>query len=482
MNCPRILIAGTNSGVGKTSITLALAAAFRKRGLKVQTFKVGPDFLDPTYLTIASGTSCFNLDGWMSGKEYVTSLFARTTVGADIAIIEGVMGLFDGSDPVNPEGSAAEIADLLNCPVLLVTNAHGVARSIAALVKGYTEFDHRVKIAGVFANNCGSQRHGEWLAESLKAFNLPELVGALPRGVFPPLPSRHLGLITADQTNLTEETIGAFGVTLERYCDLDKVLQIARSAAEAPKIQEARSDTAPKIHGDIPGPEEQSLSLNCSVTIGIPYDAAFHFYYRDNLEALENNGCKLVYFSPLSDSQLPDGVDALYIGGGYPEEFARELSDNRQMLDSIRRFADAGGLIYAECGGLMYLTQGIETVQGEFFEMAGLLIHKARMLNKRKMLGYVEATLKRDSFFGAEGRTIRGHEFHYSELVGDLQADDGWDLAYSLKYRRSDKSVCEGFQKASVLASYVHLHFASKPECVTHFVRKCSQSRKVEPA
>ena len=247
--CPRIVIAGTNSGVGKTSVTLALVSALRKRGLRVQTFKVGPDFLDPTYLTLASGRPCYNLDGWMTSKAYVHSLFLEKAASADVAVIEGVMGLFDGSDPVDSTGSTAEIAAWLDAPVLLVVNAHGVARSLAALVKGYTEFDPALTIAGIVANHCGSERHGELLEESLKAFGLPPAVAAVPRSAFPELPSRHLGLVTADARNVPEQLLEALGEALERHGRVDEILRIARSApaiskTSAPREQGGQGNTA----------------------------------------------------------------------------------------------------------------------------------------------------------------------------------------------------------------------------------------------
>ncbi len=234
------MVAGTGSGVGKTSVTLALVTALRKRGLTVQTFKVGPDYLDPTYLSLASGRPCYNLDGWMTSREYVCDLFATRAAGADVAVIEGVMGLFDGSDPVSPEGSAAEIAAWLEAPVFLVVKVWGVARSVSALVKGYTEFEPQVKIAGVVANYCGSERHGSWLSESLSAFGLPPLVAALPRGSLPALPSRHLGLVTAHSGNLSDSTLFDLGEALEGFGSVEEILRIAQSAPDLETGDNAR--------------------------------------------------------------------------------------------------------------------------------------------------------------------------------------------------------------------------------------------------
>lgn len=456
--CPRLVIAGTNSGVGKTTLTLALVSALRKRGLRVQTFKAGPDYLDPTYLTLASGRPCYNLDGWMTSEPYVCNLFLEKAANADIAVIEGVMGLFDGSDPVDSAGSTAEIATWLAAPVLLVVNAHGVARSLAALVKGYSEFDPALTIGGIVANHCGSERHADWLKESLDAFKLPQVVAAVPRNAFPELPSRHLGLVTADALNMPEHLLEALAEALERHGRVDEILRIARSAPAIPKNSAALQKP------------QQAKRLR----LGLAYDAAFHFYYRDNLEALEAHGFELVPFSPVQDKCLPEGLDGLYIGGGYPEENAEALAENNTMLESVRRFAREGKPVYAECGGLMYLAQGIECSDAARHTLVGLLPQWTRMLDRRKALAYVEVTLTRDSLFGRQGEKLRGHEFHYSELVGDPIDGGAWNPPYSLKRRLSDAAILEGFQRGMTVASYVHAHFASRTGAVEHFVSACT--------
>ncbi len=461
--CPRIMVAGTHSGVGKTSITLALVSALARRGLNVQTFKVGPDYLDPTYLALASGRPCYNLDGWMAGRDHVTKIFQEKTSSADVAVIEGVMGLFDGSDPVGPEGSSAEIASWLHAPVLLVTHVHGLSRSIAPLVKGFAFFDPHVFVAGVVANRCGSQRHGEWLSESLSAFGLPPVVAAIPRGAFPDLPSRHLGLVTADSRNLSESVLSLLGDTLERFGDVDQILEIARNA--------------PYLLGTPARPRDAHETQ--LVRVGIAYDEAFHFYYQDNLDALEAHGCELVRFSPLKDGCVPDGLDGMYIGGGYPEEYAQALAENRTMMDDVRKFSESGRPLYAECGGLMYLSHGIECLDGRRIPLVGLLPFWTKMLDRLKSLGYVEITLSEESLFGKAGDRLRGHEFHYSEMVDDMTVGQEWADVYRGQRRRSDAIMREGFQLRETLASYVHVHFASRPNAVRHFVGKCLASRKV---
>ena len=455
MSCPRIVIAGTESGVGKTSLTLALVAALKRRGLRVQTFKVGPDFLDPTYLALASGKPCYNLDGWMMGQDYCRRLFARASQGADIAVIEGVMGLFDGADTSTSSGSTAEIARWLQAPVALIVNVHGMARSLAAVVKGFTEFEKDLNVAAVIANRCGSELHEAWLSDALKAAALPPLAGGVPRGGLPHLPSRHLGLVTADDGNLTPEVLAALADAFDQHISVDKILALAQGAP-------ALDITAPE--GTLP---QKQISL------GVAWDEAFHFYYQDLFDELALRGCTVQRFSPLRDSRLPTGLDALYFGGGYPELHSEALSANVNMLADIRAFAASGRPVYAECGGLMYLCELLETKEGKSYPMAGLVPGAVQMLDRLKTLGYVEVTLKNKSLWGPPGAVLRGHEFHYSQLIGDPVGRDGWNNAYYLKKCRSEVSSPDGFQRGRVLASYVHLHLASRPEAVDHFVNQC---------
>jgi len=449
------MIAGTQSGVGKTSVALGLVRALARRGLRVQAFKVGPDFLDPTYLALAAGRTCYNLDTWMMGEEYVCELFARATADADVAVIEGVMGMYDGYDPCSSDGSTAHVARRLQAPVLLVCNSHGAARSLGATVKGFAEFEAAPGVAGVIANNCGSGRHRRMLADALSGAGLPPLVGAVPRGTFPRLPSRHLGLVTANATEVPDEMLNALADAFESNVDPDAALRIARSAApvDAPPSR-------PKAPGE-------------GARIAIARDDAFHFYYADNLEALEERGCELMPFSPLSDRHVPQGAQALYIGGGYPEEHARALSSNGDMLQSVREFCQSGRPVYAECGGLMYLAGHVEAKDGGRFPMAGVLPFATRMLPRLRSLGYVAVTLTDDSLWGRKGSVGRGHEFHYSEMIGP--ADDGWDEVYAKKFSRGRPSGSGGYRKGNVLASYVHLHFASRPEVADYLVTKCKE-------
>jgi cobyrinic acid a,c-diamide synthase len=549
-----LIVAGSGSGVGKTSLTLGLVRAFARRGLRVQTFKVGPDFLDPTYLAAASGRDCYNLDGWMTSRDYVRDLFATVTADADLAVIEGVMGLFDGASPCGLEGSTAEIALWLDAPVLLVLHAHGVARSLAAAVKGFAEFEPGVRFAGVIANHCGSARHKDWLGRSLAQWpNLPPLLGAVPRGAMPTLESRHLGLVTAD-SRLDAAILDQLADVCGEHLDLERLLETSRNGASAPpRIGETTSGGLSQFSFDengtvpfgsariascldraIPSPpghhaqhgrlpqrergiigEPPSDSQETTVRIGIARDEAFHFYYADNLQQLRRHGAELVPFSPLSDAALPEGLDALYFGGGYPELYAARLGANTLLLESVRQLAAAGRCIYAECGGLMYLGRSLVTLDGDRFLMAGVLPIDTRMLKRRKMLGYAQVELAADSLWGPPGWRCRGHEFHYSEIAADDSRGQGWQPAYVVRNARGDRerdegtisparknvtrtigrianpsyeipaprddsssrgdraTEAEGFARGSILASYIHLHWAADTAAVRHFLARC---------
>lgn len=460
LDCRRIVIAGTQSGVGKTSITIALAFALRRRGLAVQTYKVGPDFLDPSYLAVASGRPCYNLDGWMMGRRYVERLFSRTSRSADICIVEGVMGMFDGADPAGSEGSTAEIARWLEAPVILIADAYGMARSFAAVIKGYAEFDPGVRLAGAIANRCGSPGHAGLLDTALRTSSLPPLVGGIPLNALPGLQSRHLGLVTADMEILPADTLSALADGLERHVSPDAVLELAATAPALPAV--ANEEVLPST----------------DLCIGIARDAAFHFYYQDLFDELERRGCTQIFFSPLADKRLPEGIDALYIGGGYPEELAAALAANREMIADVRRFSASGRPLYAECGGLMYLCRTLEDRSGARHSMAGLLPAETRMLDRIKRLGYVEAFMERDSLWGGKGASVRGHEFHYSELAGNSLESDEWLPAYSLNWRSGGRITREGFQRGLILASYTHLHLASHPEAIDHFLSVAAAAKQ----
>ncbi|AKH79269.1 cobyrinate a,c-diamide synthase [Leptospira interrogans] len=446
---PRIVIGGTGSGVGKTTIALALTQILRKRGLKVVTFKCGPDYLDPTYHFRASQKICHNLDGWLMGKESVLNTFYQTCHNVDIAIIEGMMGLFDGHSPNSEIGSTAEIAKWLASPVLVVLDTRGMARTVSAILKGLKIFDPDLNLAGAFANFTGSPSHIQLLKDA--STEVP-ILGGLCKHSEQTFPERHLGLYSASEENVSEEKFNFWGEEGEKSLEVNSILEIANSAPEI----------------SIPVSNINTTLKRCK--IGIAMDSAFHFYYEENLMRLRQAGAELVFFSPLSDSKLTD-VDGLYFGGGYPEVFAPTLSKNKSLLNYIRDLSYKNIPIYAECGGLMYLSKGIKLVEGEFFPMLGLISATSIMEKKLKALGYVEVTTKKETIFGEVGLRFRGHQFRYSDL--ELDESNPIELVYNLRKRKSDQVSEEGYSKNSILASYIHAHWASNPNLAEGFVQSC---------
>lgn len=440
---PRLLIGGVSSGVGKTTFTLGLCRAFMRRGLRVSMFKCGPDYLDPTYHRAASKLPVHNLDSWLMPEEALQRTFARNA--ADISLIEGVMGLFDGASPTELTGSSAQIAQLLSAPIALVCDASGMARSVAALAHGFASFDANTRIGGLICNRVGSAGH---LALLRQACTEVPVLGGLIKSEALRFPERHLGLHTADQLEL-EPRLEAWADQVEAHCDVDALLALARSAAPV-----SVPDQAPAV-------------ARASCRIGIAYDEAFHFYYDENLRMLEEHGAELVRFSPLHDRELP-ALDGVYFGGGYPELYAAQLAENASMRESIRTFAQQGRPVYAECGGLMYLAQTIVTRAGEALAMVGLIDGTATMCERLQALGYVEVQTLSDSPLGPAGTRFRGHQFRYSRWEGRETPS-----RYTMHIKRSGEALAEGYGQRNLLASYVHAHWASNPRIAEAFVTAC---------
>jgi cobyrinic acid a,c-diamide synthase len=437
-NTKALLIAGTASGVGKTTVAAGLMAALSRK-YKVAPFKVGPDFIDPGHHTQICGRSSRNLDSYMMGEKGVLETFARASKGADFSIIEGVMGLFDGLDSTEI-ASSAHIAKILDVPVLLVINAHGASRSIAALVKGFSEFDSKVRIQGIILNNTGSQRHIKLIMDSLQGAGIP-VIGALPVNKELSIPSRHLGLYMAGEK---EPKIAELANFIEQHIDMDSVKTIAGNF-EALDISKVPNE-------------------HFNVKIGIANDSAFCFYYQDTFDALKRKGAELVFFSPMSDS-LPD-VDGLYLGGGYPELFAKELEASGTRHE-IKKAAQDGMPIYGECGALLYLGSSLET--NRTYRMAGVLGANSRMTGKLQALGYTEAESIMDSPIAKKGAIIRGHEFHYSVTECDRDAR----LVYRLRRGKGILEGRDGLIEYNTMASYMHTHPASNS--FDEFLRQCSK-------
>lgn len=450
-----LVVAGVASGVGKTTLTLGLLEAYRRRGLRVQAFKVGPDFIDPGLHEAVTGRPSYNLDGWMCGREHVARTVAWRSTGADLVLIEGVMGCFDGADATGEEGSTAQIARWLALPIVLVIDASAQSRSAAAVVLGFETFDTRLRVAAVVANRVGGPVHGRWIGEAISAVCRAVPVGAVPRDAELVLGERHLGLVTAREGVLTVERRDRLATAIEAAVDLDRLLELA---APLPTSVGVPHDVATRVRA----------------RIGVARDQAFQFYYAENLDLLRADGAELVEWSPLVDVDLPD-VDGLYLGGGYPELHAGRLAANVPLLKSLRRFSESGRPVYAECGGLMVLAEEIEDLEGVRHAMAGVLPARVTMLPRRLTLGYREITLAATTPLGAAGASARGHEFHASTLE---EVPARVTRAYRVHGAPQESPRPEGYLIGATLLSYVHLHFGSNPEFARGFVDACAGARR----
>ena len=464
-----LVVAGTASGVGKTSVTLGLLSALRRRGLRVQAFKVGPDFIDPGLHEVASGRASYNLDGWMCGREVVLATVARRAADADVAIVEGVMGCFDGIDGASDAGSTAQIARWLGAPVVLVVDAGAQSRSAAATVLGFERFDPALNVAAVIVNRVGGDTHARWVTEAIRAACRAVPVGAIPRDdSWWAMPERHLGLLTAADGVLAGERLVRMAETVERAVDLDALLALASPLSwGAPTWP----PTPPNARSTPGNPGRSSMPR---ATIGIARDHAFQFYYAENLELLREAGADLVEWSPLADGEPPD-VDGLYFGGGYPELDAQHLAGNTRCRKTVRRFVlEDGRPVYAECGGLMYLAESLEDADGRVHEMVGLLPARVTMRPPRMSLGYLGVTLTAPTPLGPAGTVARGQEFHFSTLS---PVPANVPRAYGVT-APGGATRAEGYVIGRALMSYVHLHFASNPALARGFVDACAAARR----
>lgn len=429
MNIPRIIIAGTHSGCGKTTIASGIMGALVKNGYAVQPYKVGPDFIDPSHHTRICGRISRNLDPFMMGEEGCRATFSRASAGADIAVIEGVMGLYDGIDGTD-FASTAQVARILRAPVILVADAKGMSRSIHALIRGFADYDPAITIAGVIINHVGSERHRQMIEPELyrPAF------GWIPKNDQIAMKSRHLGLVMAHESSSHPE-IGSF---IGEHCNLDAIVDTARNTP------------------DIPVQESSVTEETARVRIGIARDNAFCFYYQDNLDSLRQNGAELIFFSPMKDP-LPR-VDAIYLGGGYPELCLPQLASS-PCTREIRKAADEGMPIFAECGGLMYMTR---EVRGEStYQMTGILPAITEMTGRIQALGYVRGTVTGTRSFLSPGLPLAGHEFHYSRVIPDKDAQ----FVVSLSRGKGVVDGKDGMAASNTIGSYMHAYFTRKFSC-----------------
>ncbi len=443
------LVGGTASGVGKTTVCLAIIACLRRRGYVVQPYKGGPDFLDTTHHTRIADRKARNLDTWMLSPESNREVLSRAAVGSDAVVVEGMMGLFDGKDGVTEAGSSAEIAKMLHLPVLLVLDCAKSARSVAATVLGFECFDPELPLAGLILNRVAGLHHYRLLEAAIQSRCKTPILGWLPREPGIAIPERHLGLHAASEGGVSLDTLANLAETHLKVDDLIK-LEFPLETVDLPAME----------MGEFP-----------RLRIGVARDRAFSFYYEDNLDLLREQGADVIAFSPVEDRALPANLDALYFGGGYPELYARELSENGSMLDQIRAFARSGGHIYAECGGLLYLSQQLSMADGSVFPMLDILPLKMEMTDRLVDFGYVTVTFTQDCLLGPKGGTVRGHSFHYSRICSDCDVATSYQVNFSLSGRQQQ----EGFTRGNVLASYVHLHFGANPAIARSFVTAVRQ-------
>ena len=444
-----LVIAGVVSGVGKTTITTGLMGAISRREIKIQPFKAGPDYIDPTYHTWATGVPSRNLDTWMLPHLAVVGLFNRAMAGKDIAVIEGVMGLYDGRSSTSDEVSTAELAKLLGSPVILVVDCQKGARSVAAIVTGYRDFDSSLNLGGVILNNIGSERHLKYCQEAIEYYTGVPVLGYFPRDDRLTLPERHLGLIPTVENSASQEYLERLIAQCESTLNIGEILRLSEQAV-VPQV-----DT-----GLFPSVKQPPVAR-----IAVAKDRPFSFYYQDSLDLLEAWGAELVYFSPISDSELPGHVSGLYLGGGFPELYAEELAANDSMRNSIRTAAQQGMTVYAECGGLMYLGESIRDLEGKDHPMTGVLAISSRIDKPHLNMGYRTVEALSDGPLLHRGEVARGHEFHWSVLAEDYTSMNAYQVTGSQRH--------EGFHIGNTFASYIHLHMASQLSMARRFIECC---------
>jgi cobyrinic acid a,c-diamide synthase len=442
---PKFIVSGTSSGSGKTTVTLGLMAAFKERGYAVQPFKCGPDFIDPGLHHLITGRISRNLDLWMSGEKFTRETLEKNCQNGDVAIIEGVMGMFDGG--ISSSGSLAE---RLNIPAILVLDVRSMAESGAAIVKGFESLRPEAAPIGVILNRIASTRHLELVSNAIEKNCQAEILGYLPRTLEFEIPSRHLGLLTSDEAPLSPQAIQLLAETVEKHIDLARIIELFNVAHRPAAIQTS------------PATPKKGLCR-----IGVARDKAFCFYYEDNFDIFRAAGCELIFFSPLTDTELPADLDALYLGGGYPELYAEELSNNSLMINTIREWIENSRPVYAECGGFMYLTEGIIDQGRVLHRMVGAFPVKAHMQKTRASLGYREIQTRSTCCFGPPGTVLRGHEFHYSSID---QMPKHIDRIYTV-----NNGTREGYTYKKALGGYMHLHFGFAPQVANEFINYCRE-------
>ena len=444
----KILIAGTNSGVGKTTISLGIMQALTKRNLKVQPYKVGPDYIDPSYHTFITGRDSRNLDSYMLDDEKIKYIFKNASKDADISVIEGVMGLYDGFGIDLNSCTSSYTSKILKSPVILVINGKAMSSSAAAMVLGYKELDKEVNIKGVIVNNVKTKNHYELIKEAIEKYCNVEVLGYFPPNEKFKLDSRHLGLVPSVEIEALTEKFYDLGSEIEKYINIDRLIEISESEEIETSFE---LNELPKLKNK---------------SIAVAYDKAFNFYYKENLELLNQMNIEIKTFSPLYDEIVPK-ADCIYIGGGFPEVFAKKLGINKKMRESIKKAHENNVPIYAECGGLMYLGEKLLDLDGNEYEMVGIFEGISKMTKSLKRFGYCDGIAKVDTVFSNKGDIIKGHEFHHSEF------NSNEECSYKMVKKRGNKIVDEwygGYSKGNTLATYLHTHFYNNLDSIIKFI------------
>ena len=445
----RIILAGTGSAVGKTTISTGIMEALSEK-FNVQPFKVGPDYIDPSYHTLATGNTSRNLDSFFMTPGQVRDSYLKGMNSKDIAVIEGVRGLYEGIDSINDIGSTASIAKSLKAPVILIVNSRSLVKSAAALVLGFKALDPEINIAGVILNKVKNKAHYQKTKRSIEEITKTEVIGGIIRDDSISIEQRHLGLVPARERENSLKFIDLWSEVIKNSIDLDRLVEIAK--------------TAPKITSEIIPIWNKGNKQ--PVKIAVAYDEVFNFYYKENIESLEANNAKIQYFSPLNDEDLPD-CDGIYIGGGYPELFSKELSQNKGMLRQIKDFHLENRPIFAECGGLMYLMNSIHDDA-----QVGIYPYKSILTDRVQALKYTIAEVTQDNIISKKGERFHGHEFHYSKvIVNELKNP----LAFKITRGKGSYDLQDGFMEKNTLASYVHTHVAAMPNFAANFTTSAKE-------
>lgn len=449
------VIAATHSGAGKTTITMGILRTLVNKGFLLQPFKVGPDYIDPAFHTYVTGNRCRNLDSWMLEEDKVKFLYNKNAYGKEIAVVEGVMGLFDGHSSNTGEGSTAHVSKIINSDVVLVIDGSGMAMSAGALVKGYVDFDKDVKVKYIIVNKVNSLNHYQIIKDAIEKHNDVKCIGYMLKNQSIQLKSRHLGLIPSVEVKDLDEKLDIISESVKETIDIDFLIDSLE---------------------DIDIIKKDIKVAEGKIRLAVAYDEAFNFYYHDNIDFLEENGAEIVNFSPIKDTKLPEDIDGIYIGGGFPEIFAKKLQLNVELREDILRKSRNDLPIYAECGGLMYLSKSIKDLDGNTYNMVGVFDNEVVMTKSLKRFGYVDVEILKDCILGSRGDCFRAHEFHRSQITSDKK-----ELVYNIKKTRNNlvsKVWNCGYMENSTLAQYAHVHFYAAPDVGRNFIKSCLESRR----